>query len=88
MKVWKIKFQDKDFILASPTKEAGPIVTEEDFKKFRVSYADMKSNGDINRFGKIIGQRSDITFIEEIDIEFDTEDPETVDNFRNGWRLM
>lgn len=53
-----IRFQGQKFVLVE-----GAIAYEEDYEEFRPSYAHLFEDGNIKRFGKIIGTKADIEFI-------------------------
>ena len=53
----KIKFQGREYLMVGDA-----ITTEERFKSATMSYAHLFKNGDIKRYGKIIGKKDDIEF--------------------------
>ena len=71
VKVRKIKFQGRDYILTDPDATNSPIATIEQYQNGHTSYAHLYEDGTINRFGTPIGTKADIEFGEFIEIEFD-----------------
>jgi hypothetical protein len=62
--VRRIRFQDKDYVLVGGKYVPGAaIATPEAYANFEPSYAHLMPDGRIMRFGKQIGQESDITYL-------------------------
>lgn len=53
----KIEFKGQPYIFVG-----GAITTKEDFENGRASFAHLHDDGNISRFGTIIGTKEDITF--------------------------
>ena len=75
----KVRFQDQDFLLLGDLTEGGPLATPEQYQHGQCSYAHLFEDGQIRRFGKIIGTRADLTVLEE-----DVELPEPEEDFFDG----
>jgi hypothetical protein len=57
----KIRFKGEDYIFTGDTLEGeGAITTPEAYSNFEDSYAHLYSNGEIKRYGEVIGHREDI----------------------------
>jgi len=56
----RIKLFGEDYILIGNLKDGGPIATEEQYSNFECSFAHLKPDGNIWRFGRIIGTKDDI----------------------------
>lgn len=65
MSVWKIKFKGQDFLLIGDMSD-GAIATPEQYENFLPSYAHLFPNDEVRMYNKIIGNRSDIQFLEEV----------------------
>lgn len=62
-----IKFKGEDYLLVGDMIEGGPIATLEQYENGRCSYAHLYENGDIIRFGELIGNRNEIEVTGEIE---------------------
>lgn len=60
----KIKLNGNEFLFISEDGLDGPIATKEQYESFRESYAFLYKDGLIRRHGEVIGQRTDIEFLE------------------------
>lgn len=70
--VQKIRFNGLDFMLTDFDKMSSPIVTLADFKKGKLSYAQLYRNtGKIMQYTQQIGVIGDIEFGEIVEIEVD-----------------
>ncbi len=58
----KIRFKGQEYLLVE-----GAIATPEQYENFLPSYAHLFENGEILRYGKLIGNKSDIEYLEEIE---------------------
>ena len=56
----RIRLFGNDYILIGDLENGGPIATEEQYSNFECSFAHLKQDGNIYRFGEIIGTRDDI----------------------------
>lgn len=63
MEEHKISLYGKEYILVG-SKTEGAIATREQFENFLPGYAHLMENGDIMRFGNVIGTVDDITYLE------------------------
>ncbi len=62
----EIRFQGKKYVFTGKTlKRGGAIAKLEDYENGHCSFAHLFPNGDIQRFGNIIGKRKDIKIIGE-----------------------
>ncbi len=68
--VQKIRFNGLDFILPDG-REGSPVVTIDDYKQGKVSYAQLYPSGNIMQFGRQIGTIEDIEFGDFVDIDMD-----------------
>lgn len=59
----KIKLFGKNYLLIGDVKEGGAIATKKQFENFEPSYAHLCPNGDIKKYGVVIGSVEDIKFI-------------------------
>jgi hypothetical protein len=59
LKVLRIRFQGREFVLTS-NMMSGPIATPEAYADGEASYAHLFKNGEIKRFGELIGTKDDI----------------------------
>ena len=84
MRFRKIKFNDNDYILLG--ENHGSITTEERFKTGTVSFAHLFCDGNIRQYGKIIGTKKDIEFLEEIEDIKQNDDAFYNLLFGNSWR--
>lgn len=62
-KIKKIRFQNTDMLLIG-----GAIAFQEDYEDFRESYAHLAEDGNIYRYGEIIGTKEDIKLLEDSDL--------------------
>lgn len=74
----RIRFREMEFLLI----DSGAIATEDDYVHGRISYAQMKDDGKIFRFGTEIGTREDIEILES-DVVLDHA-PDAFSNMA-GW---
>jgi hypothetical protein len=66
MNVRKIRFKGNDFVFVG-----GVIATQEAYENGRVSYACLMEDGNIYRYGAVIGKKSEIEYLDEIELDFD-----------------
>ena len=69
MKEINIKLFGNDYLLIGDIQNGGPIATRSQYENFECSYAHLYPNGDINRFGQVIGTRADIIIVGETEVE-------------------
>ncbi len=88
----KLKFKGKKYLLITDSldKKDGAIATEEQYREGHASFAHLNKEGNINRYGKLIGNINDIEFgdIEEIEIDIIESFEKCQKNFiekREGW---
>jgi hypothetical protein len=62
-KFWKIKFKGRVYFICSGNKQEGAIATKFQYEHGLQSYAHLYESGEINRFGREIGDRKDITYL-------------------------
>ena len=55
-----IIFKEDKFILVGNLEDGGAIAKREDYENFEMSYAHLFQNGEVKRFGVVIGSRADI----------------------------
>lgn len=63
IKEYRISLYGKEYLLVG-SKTEGAIATREQFENFLPGYAHLMENGDIMRFGNVIGTIDDITYLE------------------------
>jgi hypothetical protein len=69
------------YLLIGDLDSGGPISTKEQYENFECSYAYLKSDGNIYRFGQVIGTKDDINISNtSIDVNQDDVSIETVFN--------
>lgn len=73
----KIKFKGKNYILVGD-KTDGAIATKEQFINGKCSYAHLFEDGDVRRFGDIIGSIKDIKFGKIVTLKVTDEAIKTV----------
>ena len=59
----RISFQGKEWVLVGTSEHGGAIATKQAFEHGDESYAHLYSNGEIRRYGEVIGSHADITFL-------------------------
>lgn len=65
----RITFKGRRYVLVgSSLAEGGPIATEQQYRHGRCSFAHLYANGDVNRHGRVIGHRDDITDLGDCEI--------------------
>ena len=64
-----IRFQGNEYLLIGDMAHGGSIATKEQFENGECSYAYLKPDGTVMRFGDSIGHRDEITEIGEYDAQ-------------------
>ena len=64
----KIRFQDREYeFIGDSLNDGGSIAAPGDYERGRCGFAQLQTNGDILRYGKVIGTINDIKIIKEVD---------------------
>ena len=64
-KYWKIKFKNRVYYICSGNKKEGAIATKYQYEHGLQSFAHLYISGEINRFGRVIGNRKDIVYLKK-----------------------
>lgn len=80
-----IKFKGQEFILVG--ERDGAIATKYQYQHGLCSYAHLYPNGEINRYGQVIGTIKDIEFGEEVEVEM-VDDAWDNMPFHKSWGLL
>lgn len=64
--MWRIRFRGEEYVCYGPA--GGPIMTLDDYRHGRPSFAHLMEDGSIKRHGRVIGTRGDIEWLEEIPV--------------------
>jgi hypothetical protein len=56
----QIRFKGEVYVLIGDMESGGAIATPQQFENWECSFAHLYPNGDIKRFGEVIGRREDI----------------------------
>ncbi len=65
-----IQFKGTNYLLVGGNlNTGGAIATQEEFEEFRISYAHLNPDGNVKRFGKIIGTVKDIKILTPKEVE-------------------
>lgn len=59
----RVKFRGKLYLLIGDMKKGGAIATDDQYENFDTSFAHLMENGEILRFGVVIGKRSDLKVV-------------------------
>lgn len=62
----KVKFQSNEYYLITGLVDS-PIATKEAYENGTASYAHLFPNGQIKRFGEVIGNKKDLEILEEVE---------------------
>lgn len=65
----KIKFKNKIYLLVGDMEKGGAIATKKQYQNGYMSFAHLFPEGNIKRFGKIIGTREDVQDMGKIKIQ-------------------
>jgi hypothetical protein len=72
----KVMFKGNQYLLIGGNiKRGGPIATKEQFDNFECSFAYLHPDGNISRFGAIIGTRNDLSVCVDAGQKNDVESP-------------
>jgi hypothetical protein len=72
MKLKKIRFMGKEMLMSDgKTGIGGAITTKDAYEKGHISFAHLCPDGNIMRYGKIIGTKKDIEIIGEEEVHAD-----------------
>ena len=63
MEVINIKFKGRKYLLIGNLKIGGAIATKKQFENFFPSFAHLYANGEIKRYGDVIGKIEDLEII-------------------------
>jgi hypothetical protein len=64
-----IRFQGREYLLVGDLERGGPIATRQQYESFECSYAQLKRDGSVWRFGDTIGHRDEIEIVGEVETE-------------------
>lgn len=64
--VWLVKFKGKEFLFIGNPDDDGAIATKEQYENFEQSTAHLFADNVIRSFGREIGTRNDLEFIENV----------------------